>query len=91
METNFSTRCSILADLWLQYRTDEEFEDFMTYNDLGLPLAFAISQDIIKSTPQSDIYINEAFDLFLSALDLEDEGFETLDDLLIFKNNGEAK
>ena len=83
MATNFLSKCDILAELWLDYRDEEDFADFVQYNDLGLPLAFAISQDIIKTTPRAEGYIGEAFDLLLAALDIEDEEFDSLDDLLI--------
>lgn len=82
-ETTFSDKADILADLWLNYRNDEEFQDFIEYNDLGLPLAYAVSADIVKTTEIAEGYINETFDLLLAGLDIEeDTGFESLDDLL---------
>lgn len=82
METQFLDKAQILADLWMNYRWEKDFEDFITYNDLGLPLAFALSEEIIERTPQLDTYIEETFALFLAALELEDEGFDSLDDIL---------
>jgi hypothetical protein len=66
----------------MDYRGDEEFQDFVEYNDLGLPLAYALAESIIKKTPLAEQYINESFDLFLAGLEIEDEGFETLEDIL---------
>lgn len=80
--TTYFSKASILADLWLNYRNDEEFQDFIEYNDIGLPLAYAIANDIVKSTDIAERFINETFELFLSGLEMEDAGFETLDDLL---------
>jgi hypothetical protein len=81
--TPFETKCSILADLWMDYRGDEEFVDFLQYNDLGLPIAYAISNSIVKPQPLGESFINETFDLLLASLEIqEDTGFETLDDLL---------
>jgi hypothetical protein len=34
----FDNKISILAELWMNYRDDEELQDFIEYNDLGLPL-----------------------------------------------------
>jgi hypothetical protein len=84
--TTYSNKASILADLWLNYRNDEEFLDFIEYNDIGLPLAYAIANDIVKSTDLAERFINETFDLFIAGLEIEDTGFETLDDVLA---NGE--
>lgn len=80
--TPFSSKCEILADLWLNYRDDADFVDFVEYNDLGLPLAYASQAQMITLKPQAEALINETWDLLLSGLEIEDTGFETLDDLL---------
>jgi hypothetical protein len=81
--TPYSKRCEILGELWIDFREDEAFEDFIEYNDLGLPLAYILSEDIAESTPLAENYINETFDLLLEALKVEDTGFEDLEELLI--------
>lgn len=83
MSTPTNLRAEILSDLWLNYRTDEEFQDFMQYNDLGLPLAYAYANNLVKLNPPAETMINETFDLLLAGLDVQDteEGFETLDDI----------
>lgn len=80
--TPFGIRAAILADLWLNYRDDEEFQDFINYNDLGLPLAYAISEGIVEGSTMSEKFINETFELLVAGLGLEDTGFESLDDML---------
>lgn len=81
--TDFSSRCNILADLWLNYKQDSEFSDFVEYNDMGLPLAFFISQEIIQTNDMTTNYVNETWDLFLESLKVNDTGFSTLDELLM--------
>lgn len=81
-ETAFETKCDILGQLWLDYKGNPDFEDFISYNDLGLPLAYAIATEIVTSSPKAEMFINETFDLFLAGLGKEDEGFENLEDLL---------
>ena len=85
--THYSNQCDILAELWMNYRTDTEFQDFTEYNDLGLPLAYAISNNIVKSTEMAQRFIEETFDIFLAGLDVEDTGFETLDEILGLAEN----
>lgn len=80
--TPFLTKCEILADLWLNYKQDPEFADFIEYADLGLPLAYAISNGIIETAPLAENFIVETFDLLLGALEIEDTGFEVLADIL---------
>ena len=74
-------RCQILSDLWIQYGDEPELSDFVSYNDLGLALAFAISEDIVKSTTVAESYIHESFDLLLESMKLEDTGFQGLDEV----------
>jgi hypothetical protein len=85
--TSYTDKCSILAELWLNYRSDEEFQDFIEYNDLGLPLAYAIDNSIVKSTEMAQRFVEESFDVFLASLNVEDTGFENLDDLLNIAEN----
>jgi hypothetical protein len=82
-ETSFDDRCSILAELWMNYRKDQNFEDFISYNDLGLPLAYLLDNKIVKSTALSVKFINETFDLLLGSLELKDNGYVTLDDIFL--------
>ena len=80
-QTTFSNKVDILSELWLNYRDQAEFQDFLEYNDLGLPLAYLIGADVVKSTDMSNRLIEETFALLLAGLGIEDEGFETLDDI----------
>lgn len=82
MTTNFEDKALILGQLWINYKTDDEWSDFMEYNDLGLPLAFAFAEGIVNHTVTLEQYINETWDLFLEGLDVEDVGFESIEDLL---------
>ena len=81
--TTFENKCAILADVWLNFRYETEFVDFVAYHDLGLPLAYAISENIIDTTELASNFINETFAHLLSILGYdEDTGYEELDQLL---------
>lgn len=82
-KTSFEDKCSILADLWLNYRSDPDFADFIEYNDIGLPLAYVISNEIVEETETARRFVEETFDLLLEGLELDDEdtAYETLDDM----------
>jgi hypothetical protein len=50
--TPFDTQCEILADLWLNYRTEDSVEPLFEYFDIGFPLAFAHTQgNMVKLEP----------------------------------------
>ena len=80
-KTDFDSKALILGQVWMHHKTDDEMADFFEYNDIGIPLAFAFAEGIINHTPTLEKYVNETFDLLLEALDLEDSGFEDLQDL----------
>jgi hypothetical protein len=80
--TPFAIRCNILAELWMDYRQQEDLQDFIQYNDLGLPLGFLVSEELVTANDKAITMINETFDLFLATLEIEDQGFESLDEML---------
>ena len=83
MKTKFKNKCQILAEIWLAYRDDAEFTDFIEYNDLGLPLAYAISTGIVEKSDKAKAFVEETFELLLAGLDIEeDTGFENLTEVL---------
>ncbi len=81
--TTQESKADILSELWLGYKNDQNFEDFFSYNDLGLPLAYAISNGIVKATETSNKFIDETFSLLLASLEIEDEGYDGLDDIFL--------
>jgi len=81
---SYSKRCFILSDFWLNYKDDEEFEDFVEYNDIGLPLAFMITEDIVKSTTVGEVYVNEAWELLCTALKIDSkQDYDSLEDMFM--------
>ncbi|MCF8135167.1 MAG: hypothetical protein K9J32_06700 [Synechococcus lacustris] len=82
LTTTFENRALILGQLWLRLGSDSEWIDFFQYNDLGLPLAFSYAEGIINHTPTLEQYINETWDLLIEGLDVEDTGFDNLEELL---------
>jgi hypothetical protein len=82
MKTTFEAKCDILSRLWQEHRADEDLKDFIEYNDLGLPLAYFISEGIALPTDLAETYVGETFEILLSALDVEDTGFTHLDQVM---------
>ncbi len=78
----FENKITILAELWMNYRDDEDLQDFIEYNDLGLPLAYFLMNEIVLPTSQSELYINETYDLFIASLQVADREWESLDEVL---------
>jgi hypothetical protein len=87
--TTFESKALILGQVWMEHKTDDEMSDFFAYNDLGIPLAFAFAEGIVNHTPTLEQYINESFDLFLEALNIEDKGFSDLPEIWDFLEESE--
>jgi hypothetical protein len=83
--TPFKNKVAILAELWVDFRADSNFEDFFEYNDLGLPLAYALDNDIVVGNDRTKAFIEETFALLLAGFDTEDTGFESLSELLMLE------
>lgn len=79
---SFENKTTILAELWMNYREDDQIKDFIEYNDLGLPLAYFITNEIVIPTNQAETYINESYDLLVAALEVEDLEYESLDEMM---------
>ncbi len=90
--TDFRNICEILGKLYSVYKEDEEFKDFIEFNDLGLPLAYFVAENLCEVSDDGSRYITETWALFLAGLNLEDTGFSDLDEVFESaeeKNNGD--
>jgi hypothetical protein len=82
-KTPYKIKCEILAEVWMDYRDDVNFDDLFKYGDLAFPLAYAVTNGIVESTKEAKRFIVEVFDLMVSSFGIEDTGFEDLDDIFL--------
>ena len=82
MTTTYENKTAILADLWTNYRDEEAFAELFEYADLSFPIAFAVFHGIVDTTERAQSLIDEAFGLLLEVVGVDDDGFDSLDDLL---------
>lgn len=81
MSVPFSDKCGILGQFWFEYRDDEKLQEFISYNDIGLPLSWFIATGVVTPNPMAEDYVNETFNLFMAALEITEEDIEGLDNL----------
>lgn len=81
MSVPFSDKCGILGQFWFEYRDDEKLQEFISYNDIGLPLAWFIATGVVTPNPMAEDYVNETFNLFMAALEVSEEELDGLDNL----------
>ena len=83
---DFSDKTGVIGQLWIEFRNDEDFDDFMDYNDLGCPMAYMVAEGLIKDlTPVGEEMIEETFKMFLELINVTEE---EIDSVLPDKNLG---
>jgi hypothetical protein len=74
------------AEILVQFTQDEfnsgEYDEFFDYNDLGIPMAIAITQDMVILTDSGEELLEETWKELCLLFDAnpEDE-YESIDDL----------
>ena len=90
MATTFENKCAILSDLWLNYKDNEELQDFVEYNDLGLPLAYLIHTELVSVNESGISYVDETFNLLCEGVGVDLDGeYESLNELMTFEEEDE--
>lgn len=84
--TDFSIKCEILADVWMDYRDEEGFKEIFDFADLGFPLAYLIDNSIVEATESAMGLIDDTFTILLNTLNVEDTGFENTNHLFSIAN-----
>lgn len=82
MATTIDNQYSILSELWFFHKDDEGLAEFVSFNDIGLPLAYLIQAGIVNRTDEADFYVGQTFKMLVDLAEIEDTGFETLDQML---------
>lgn len=89
--TDIKSIYKILGEFWFEYNKEEAFAQFVSFNDIGLPLAYFVSNGIVEATAESDFYVKMTWEMFLDSLEVADTGFESLEQIfdLIDEEDGE--
>lgn len=75
------------ADIIVQFTQDqfvnEEYDEFFNYNDLGVPIAIALSNGLVNLTEDGEALINETWKDLCELFDADpEEEYESIDDLM---------
>lgn len=89
--TPFDTKVKILAALWVTFGQEPDWQDFISQEDLGLPLAFMIANAWVDKKAvlgkSGEDLIHETFENLLTAMEIAvDTGFENLDQIVLDEN-----
>lgn len=87
MELTLADKAGVLGQLWINFREDEDFSLFIEYNDIGLPMAYFLSEGLVNGlTPLGEQYIVESFDMFAKAMEITDEEFASLEGVITLES-----
>ena len=76
-------KIAVLADLYLNYRDEDQFKDFAEYNDIGLPIAHLVHTGLCTIKKEAELYIEETYDLLIAAMKVDpDLDYQTIGDML---------
>jgi hypothetical protein len=85
-KTSFESKLEILAQLSSAAKEDDEltdeFMEFVSLNDIGLPLAYLANEGLCDLNEEGTKYVSETWTLLLKLCEVEDMGFESLEDIL---------
>lgn len=87
-ETPFDTKVEILASLWMDFRDEPDWGDFISDQELGLPLAYMMANSLVPKEAVlgnfGEELINETFVNLLTAMAVSvDSGFDNLDQIVL--------
>jgi hypothetical protein len=74
------------AEILVQFTQDEfnsgDYEEFFDYNDLGIPLSIAITQDMVILTDSGEQLLNETWNELCLLFGADPSGeYESIDDV----------
>ena len=76
------TKAEILVQFTQDHFNSEEYDDFFDYNDLGIPLSIAITQDMVILTDSGEELLEETWKELCLLFDANpDDEYESIDDL----------
>jgi hypothetical protein len=76
------------AEILVQFTQDEfnsgEYDEFFDYNDLGIPMAIAITQDMVILTDAGEQLLDETWNELCLLFEANpDDEYESIDDLTV--------
>ena len=76
------------AEILVQFTQDEfnsgEYDEFFDYNDLGIPLSIAITQDMVILTDSGEQLLEETWKELCLLFEADPNSeYETIDDLIV--------
>lgn len=93
---NFQSKAKIIGECWLATKpqiewdkkaskwtiSNSEWMELHKYADLGLPLGYACSANLVEPNSQSKRFIEETYDLLVAILEIPSKDYKNFEELL---------
>lgn len=78
------TKAEILVQFTQDSFNDENYDEFFDYNDLGIPMAIAVVQDMVILTDAGEQLLEETWTELCLLFEADPNGeYESIDDLMV--------
>jgi hypothetical protein len=75
MSTSFLIKCEILAEVHVESGFNPNLNEFRKYNDIGLPLAYLINQELVEPKGEKSLkYIEDTWRMLSESLGIDPNG-----------------
>jgi hypothetical protein len=82
-ETSLDEKAQIIVEFVQDFRESGEYEDYFNYNDLGIPLAIALAQDMADLTESGLQIFEETWRHLCELFDMDETAsYESIEDLM---------
>ena len=78
------TKAEILVQFTQDHFNSDEYDEFFDYNDLGIPMSIAITQDMVILTDAGEQLLEETWIELCLLFNADPNGeYESIDDLMV--------
>lgn len=79
---NFQSKAKIVGECWLTTRSDPQWAELNKYADLGLPLGYACSANLVEPNEQAISFVEETYDLLVAILEIPTKDYKDFEEML---------
>lgn len=80
---DYKQKAQLIIEFTEQELGNEQFDDFFDYNDLGVPVAIALVNNLITLTKDGEVLIDETYQELCNLFDADpNEDYQDIDDLI---------
>ena len=88
---NTLTKCQFIEEFAKRSIEAGVYKDFITYNDLGIPLAVCVVSDLVDIKNDAKTIVDETYSLMCELLEVDpDKEYADFDDFMSVSNHDEG-